>query len=61
MKYTLPPESLLEIETTPEGVLITETCYPEEPSVVFISNDRIEYILEIFKTQKDAVETLASC
>lgn len=50
MKYTLPAKSLLEIETQPEGILITETCYPEESSEVFISNDRIEEVLNIFES-----------
>jgi hypothetical protein len=50
MKYTLLAKSLLEIETQPEGILITETCYPDDPSEVFISNDRIEELLKIFES-----------
>jgi len=50
MKYTLPAKSLLEIETLPEGILIAETCYPDESSEVFVSNDRIEDLLKIFES-----------
>ena len=49
MKYTLPAKSLLEIEMLSGGIRITETCYPEESSEVFIDNDRIEALVEMLQ------------
>jgi hypothetical protein len=49
MKYTLPAKSLLEIEMLSGGILITETRYPQESAEVFIDNDRIEELIEMFQ------------
>jgi len=49
MKYTLPAKSLLEIEMLSGGIRIAETCYPERVSEVFIDNDRIKELIEMFQ------------
>lgn len=62
MKYTLPAENLLEIETIPEGILITETRSPGDSShSVFICNDRIEYVLQILQIAQATLDNLNDC
>jgi hypothetical protein len=62
MKYTLPAHSLLEIEELPEGILITETRPPGDSShSVFICEDRLEEVIEIFRIAQATYNNLNNC
>jgi len=62
MTYTLPAHSLLEIETTPEGILITETRHiGDTPQSVFISDDRLEEVLEILQIVQNDYNAREAC
>lgn len=61
MTYTLPANSLLEIETFPEGLSITETCHSGDRQTVFIPDHRIEHLLEIFQIAKHDLDALEAC
>lgn len=61
MTYTLPANSLLEIETLPEGLSITETRHSGDKQTVFIPDHRIEHLLEIFQIAQHTLNNLEAC
>ena len=46
MTLTFDPRAGLSVELTPNGVLITESDYPEEDVSVFISRERIGSVID---------------
>jgi hypothetical protein len=58
MTYTLPAYTLLQIDTLSEGISITETNHLGESQSVFIHDDRIQQLLEIFQIAQNELNNL---